>query len=103
MSSSKRTGYIHKVHQASCDPQEIGGFPCPDIRLALEFAERKNNARRFAYIFRFCVPLEVWLDGLILLVELGQIRNEVLHYVGVWKRIHSRLLCGVSRDTACKS
>lgn len=45
--------------------------------------------------------LEVWLDGLVLLVELGQIWYDVLDNVGVWKWVDLGLLLGVDWNTAC--
>jgi len=35
-------------------------------------------------IWRWGVALEVWLDGAVLLVELGHIGNEIFDYIGVW-------------------
>lgn len=35
------------------------------------------------------IPLKVWLDGLVLLVELGHVGNEILHHVGVWKWVNA--------------
>lgn len=36
-----------------------------------------------AYIFGLGVTLQVWLDRFVLLVELGQVRNEIFDDVGV--------------------
>lgn len=44
--------------------------------------------------------LQVWLDRFVLLVELGEIRNDVLHDVGVGERVDLRFLRGVGWDTA---
>ena len=44
--------------------------------------------------------LEVWLDGLVLLVELSQIWDNVLDDVGVWKWVDLGLLLGVDWNTA---
>lgn len=35
------------------------------------------------YIFRLGVALQVWFDGFVLLVELGQIWDEVFDDIGV--------------------
>lgn len=35
------------------------------------------------YIFGFSVALQVWLDGFILLVELGQVWDKIFDNVGV--------------------
>ena len=53
------------------------------------------------YVFWCGVALEVRLDRLVLLVELGQIRDKVLDDVGVRKRVDARLLLLISGDTAC--
>jgi hypothetical protein len=45
--------------------------------------------------------LKVWLDGFVLLVEVGQIRNDVLHDVGVREGIDLRLLAGIGGNPAC--
>lgn len=47
------------------------------------------------------VALEIWLNGLVLLVELGQIWDEVLDDVGVWQWIDLRLVLGINWNTAC--
>lgn len=44
--------------------------------------------------------MEVGLDRLVLLVEEGQIGNEILDNVGVRQRVDARFLGGVGRDTA---
>ena len=43
--------------------------------------------------------LEVGLDGFVLLVELREVRHEVLDHVGMWERIDAGFLCCFSRDT----
>ena len=53
------------------------------------------------HVFGCGVALEVGLDRLVLLVELGQIRDKVLDDVGVRKRVDARLLLLISGDTAC--
>jgi len=56
-----------------------------------------------AYICWRRVALQVWLDGLVLLVELCQVRNQVLDNIGVRQRVDTRLLLLISRDAACRS
>lgn len=46
------------------------------------------------------VALQVRLDRLVLLVEVGQIGDQVLDDVGVRKRVDARLLGGIGGDTA---
>ena len=53
------------------------------------------------HVFGCGVALEVRLDRLVLLVELGQIRDKVLDDVGVRERVDARLLLLISGDTAC--
>ncbi len=45
--------------------------------------------------------LEEGLDGLVLLVKLGEIRNDILDNVGVGKRVDLGLLLRVGWNTAC--
>jgi hypothetical protein len=52
------------------------------------------------YIRRWGIALEVWLDGAVLFVELGHIRNEILDNVGVRQWVDARLLSRVGRDAA---
>jgi hypothetical protein len=53
-----------------------------------------------AYVFGCSVALEVRLNGLVLLVELGQVGYEVLDDVCVGKRVNARLLLLLSGDAA---
>lgn len=46
------------------------------------------------------VTLQVRLDGLVLLVEVGQIGDQVLDDIGVRQRVDTRLLLGVGGNTA---
>ena len=61
---------------------------------------RSIGRQHITYVLRNGVALEVGLDGLVLLVELGQIRDKVLDDVGVRKRVDARLLLLISGDTA---
>lgn len=59
-----------------------------------------DRGRILTYVLGGGVTLEVGLDGLVLLVEMGQVRDEVLDNVGVRQRVEldvGRALCG---DTA---
>lgn len=51
-------------------------------------------------MFGWGCALEIWLDGLVLLVEVGEIRYDVLDNVCVGERVDLRLLGGVGRDAA---
>ena len=44
--------------------------------------------------------LEVGLDGLVLLVELREVRDDVFYDVGVGERVDLRFLLGVGWDAA---
>lgn len=46
------------------------------------------------------VALEIWLNGLVLLVEVGQIRDKVLDDVGVRQRVDARLGLGIGGNAA---
>lgn len=45
--------------------------------------------------------MEVRFDGLVLLVELGQIGYDVFNHIGVGERVDLGLLLCVGGDTAC--
>lgn len=47
------------------------------------------------------VALEIWLNGLVLLVELGQIWYDILDDVGVWQWVDLGLVLGIDWNTAC--
>lgn len=52
------------------------------------------------YIFCLRLPLEIWFDRLVLLVELGQVGNKIFDDVCVRKRVDSHLLRGGGRNAA---
>ena len=54
-----------------------------------------------AYIFCFRAALQVWLDGFVLFVELGQIRDEIFDNVGVGERVDAGFVGCVWWDAAC--
>jgi len=45
--------------------------------------------------------LEVWLDGLVLLIEIGQIGDDVFDDVGVGKWVDLCFVLGVCWNAAC--
>lgn len=53
------------------------------------------------YIRGGSVPLEVGLDGLVLLVEEGKIGDEILDDVGVRKGVDLHLSAVVGGNAAC--
>ena len=54
----------------------------------------------FFPVGRWSILLEVGLDGFILLVELGQVGDDVLDDVGVGQRVDFAFCLGVGWDTA---
>jgi len=61
---------------------------------------RRSVHSAVTYVFGRGVALEVRLDRLVLLVELGQIGHKVLDNVGVRKRVNARLLLLLSGNAA---
>ena len=55
---------------------------------------------RDTYILGLGVVLEIRLDGLVLLVELGQVGHQILDDVGVRQRVDARFLGGIGGNTA---
>lgn len=53
------------------------------------------------HIWRWCCPLKVWLNRLVLLVELCHIWHEILDDICVWKWVDASLLASISWNTAC--
>lgn len=53
------------------------------------------------HVFRGSVALEIWLDGLVLLVEVGHIRDKILDDIGVRQRVDARLGLGFGGNAAC--
>lgn len=71
-------------------------MPC----FVLVFLWSKGTVLWRTYVLGRGCALEVWLDGLVLLVEVGEIRYDVLDNVCVGERVDLRLLGGVGRDAA---
>lgn len=57
--------------------------------------------RNKTYVFGLGISLQIGLDGLVLLIKLSQVRNQILDDVGVRQRINARFFGGVGRNTAC--
>ena len=53
------------------------------------------------HVLRSGLALQEGLDGLVLLVELGKIGDEILDDVGVRKGVDARLGLCVGGDAAC--
>lgn len=54
------------------------------------------------YVLGRSVTLQVRLDRLVLLVEVGQVRDQVLDHVHVRQWVDARLLGGLGRNAAYK-
>lgn len=52
------------------------------------------------HVFGGGIALQIWLDGLVLLVEEGQIWDQILDDVGVRQWVDTGLLGTVGRNTA---
>jgi hypothetical protein len=67
---------------------------------SIELLTVRNGLEVLLHGGRSILALEVGLDGLVLLVELGKVGNEVLDDVGVGERVDLGDLAGVTVDTA---
>ena len=94
--SSRRREYIRRDRRASCGPRGIGGIRDPvDVRPGA--CGKRRNA---TYVLGGGVALEIWLNGLVLLVEVGEIGNKILDDVGVRQRVDAGFALGIGGDTA---
>lgn len=59
-----------------------------------------NGLQVLSSVSRNAVSLQVRLDGLVLLVEVRQVRHQVSDHVHVWQRVDLQLLRGVRVDAA---
>lgn len=53
-----------------------------------------------SYVWSRGAALKVWLDRLVLLVELGQVGHDILDDVGMGKWVDLRFLLGIGWNTA---
>lgn len=94
--------HAHRIHSYIPSSLRRSSLDC---RTSLPCAECQcwspNRIVHVTYVFGKRITLQVWLDGLVLLVELRQIRNKVLDNICVWQWIYPRLLCSVCRNSAC--
>jgi hypothetical protein len=93
---SRRIECIRRGRRAFCDQPRTGGFRVPRVFVSIGRLEVAN----VAYIGRWGIALEVWLDGTVLLVELGHVGNEVLDHVSVRQWVDARFFGCVGGDTA---
>lgn len=98
MCCSRRRECTRRDRRACGAPPWTGGSHGPVGNCQCDAQESMRLSR--TYIFGCGIALEVRLDRLVLLVELGQIRDKVLDDVGVRKRVDARLLLLISGDTA---
>lgn len=66
----------------------------------IKLASLSDGLAVFLSVWAGSCALQVWLDGLVLLVEVGQIRDNVLDDVHVWQWVDLGLFCSVGWDTA---
>jgi len=66
----------------------------------IEFLAVVTTLAVFSTIFWLRVSLEIWLYRLVLLVEVSQIRYQILHDICVWQWVDPRLLRCVCRNSA---
>ncbi len=62
---------------------------------------RGERGERRAYVFCFGVALEIGLDGLVLLVELGEVWDEIFDDVGVGEGVDAGFVGCVCGDATC--
>lgn len=106
MSSSRHTECTRKDRPAFSGPPWFGGIPFPEQVVSKSqdkaVAEDEGKTGR-TYIGRRSIPLQVWLDGLVLLVEVRQVWHKILDDVGVWQGVDLHLLGLLGRNAACYS
>lgn len=88
MCCSRRRECTRRDRPASCGRPCFDGSHVPSITLVSLF----DHAVECTYIRWGSVALEVWLDRLVLLVELSKIWDKILDDVGVRKWIDAGLL-----------
>jgi hypothetical protein len=81
--------------------REIDGTHGPDD--VLVWSDWTGEQKEKTHILRSGLALQEGLDGLVLLVELSKIGNEILDDVGVRKGVDAGLGLCVGRNAACKS
>jgi hypothetical protein len=60
-----------------------------------------TTQKRYTHVRGGGITLEIRLDGAILLVEKGHVRNKILNDVHVREGVDAGFLSGIGRDTAC--
>jgi hypothetical protein len=99
MCCSRRRECTRRDRRACGGPPWTGGSHGPVAIVSIICKWRLKVG--MTYVFGCGVALEVRLDRLVLLVELGQVGYEVLDDVSVRKRVDARLLLLLSRNAAC--
>jgi len=67
---------------------------------AVEFLAVRNGLAVLLAVGGFGVAPEIGLDRFILLIEVGEVGDEVFDHVGVWEGIDAGLFGRVGWDTA---
>lgn len=84
--SSRRRECTRRDHPASFGRPCSDGTPFPNEVVSVTHSHVKNLGTS-AYIFGGGIALQVRLDGLVLLVEVSQVGDQILDNVGVRQRV----------------
>lgn len=99
MLSSRRRECTHTDRPAFSGPPWSVGIPCP-MKASARPTTKAYTYEAWTHIRCRGIPLQVWLDGLVLLVEVRQVWYQVLDNVGVWQGVDLRVLVRVGRNAA---
>lgn len=81
--SSRHKGCIRTTHPVSYDRRVIAGSLVPAEKISFGSGEGQIGGYWSTHVFGFSFALKVGLNGFVLFVELGEVRNQVFHYIGV--------------------
>jgi len=98
--SSRRRVCIRRDRLAFCAERGIGGSRGPEVGVLLQILEGLVRGVGSTYVWCWAAALEVRFDRFVLLVELGEVWDEVLDNVGVRKRVDAGFLRRVGGDAA---
>lgn len=101
MLSSRRKECTRKDRPASGDPPESVCIPFPTERVSM-FSFLMCEFEMVTHVRCRGISLQVWLDRLVLFVEVRQVWYQVLDNVGVRQGVDLHLLGLLSWDAACE-